>query len=537
MSGKFIGESYYTMCLELVNQYLSELETISPITKDYNLTLQSCLLQYMRVLDAAKQTNSNEFFKKNTTTIIEMCDKIFKTITVQQSQLSEHKELLQKLIDTFLEAAENIAKTNPTLCIKLFEKALEIAEKTQDQDNTWFRNNAKRIKDLRLLLPNEFNSTESIQKIDKIIRSYAPTKNQQRMQFAQLFAQQEAQKNTDVALPSKEELHIGSRQPKRPVLSPLVAEKTSPNTIDVVNDIHKELVSYEQTSTSLSYMNKKALITAILKVFNAALLMYIQSEDIDSIIKDHQQLTLIYNKIKQINQKDILGISLQNTDLSMSQINTIINTHSNTNSSFGVNIIEGQVKPVVSILDDLSKELETYGQQINKTQQPHVKQTSKKDLLNEQQIIFAKKYFELNPIVNKLSRHNPATIQDPITKQTTTMQLPYSVMKSEEGKLYAFYSGKNTYGKTANKRKGGLLGEGHFGRVKVAEPLADDDDQKVVVKIQKVEKLTSIALDIMNREKETQKLTGDFIGSAKRRIMTKDSSTTKDYGFSVLCII
>ena len=198
MSGEHTDEHDYKTFLVEIEQKFAILEKMDPSNKKYNLIWGPLLSQFMQLLNAAKKSSSHIFLQDNRNKIIDMCNKLFATITNQQLQLSnENKELAKKLRDAFLEAAENIAKTNDAILailgvlgVTLFENALKTA--VQIQDPTWHSDptRAKTIRDLHHKLSPNYSKQQQTE-INNIMDTYLPTRTRQNMRFAQQFAKAE----------------------------------------------------------------------------------------------------------------------------------------------------------------------------------------------------------------------------------------------------------------------------------------------------------------------------------------------------------
>lgn len=144
--------------------------------------------------------------------------------------------------------------------------------------------------------------------------------------------------------------------------------------------------------------------------------------------------------------------------------------------------------------------------------------------LSEKEIEAVKDYFSQNPTCKKISR------KQPINYQGERILLTHSVMKSDDGALYAL-------SRSTNKYKGitGLLGKGSFGAVKLAQSL--EDNTIIAAKIQRnnpiLEALTPYPQsEIIQLEEDIQQAVGQYVGKAERTIGTAKKIHTKHYTFS-----
>ncbi len=140
-------------------------------------------------------------------------------------------------------------------------------------------------------------------------------------------------------------------------------------------------------------------------------------------------------------------------------------------------------------------------------------------LLTPEQIALAEAYFENNTTQTKLSRKTRI-----LDNNRQPVSLPYSIMKSNDQRLYALYRGKNDNLNPQNKK--GLLGEGSFGRVKLAQRL--DDGTIVAAKMALISKSQSI--DSMSQEEAMQEAVGQYLDSTNRQNFI--SQENKYYIFS-----
>ncbi len=188
MSGEHKDEHDYKTFLVESEHKFGILETQNLSDRQYNIIWEAALSQFMQFLDATKGKSSHGILEANTDRIIQICNKVSATITSQKLQWSlEQKTLAKKLRDAFLEAAENIATTNPILGITLFENALKTA--VQIQDPTWHSDptRAKTIRDLHHKLSHNYSKQQQTE-INNIMDTYLPTRTRQNMRFAQQFA-------------------------------------------------------------------------------------------------------------------------------------------------------------------------------------------------------------------------------------------------------------------------------------------------------------------------------------------------------------
>lgn len=130
--------------------------------------------------------------------------------------------------------------------------------------------------------------------------------------------------------------------------------------------------------------------------------------------------------------------------------------------------------------------------------------------LTQEEIEKAKSYFEENPGIVKWSRKDSG--------------LPCSVIKGEDGKLYAIARSNKVYDGIK-----GLLGKGKYGKVKLMQCL--DDKTIVVAKIQTSQTFNKDAKEITDNEAQMLQKTGNLLGQAQT--LTR-LSENKNYIFSTL---
>ena len=124
-------------------------------------------------------------------------------------------------------------------------------------------------------------------------------------------------------------------------------------------------------------------------------------------------------------------------------------------------------------------------------------------LLNTAQMEIAKAYFKAYPNKSKLSRKQKISVDGKV------LQLPFSIIKAEDGKLYAIYRGK-----AKNNRPEGILGKGSYGRVKLAQCL-DEPFTIIAAKVQKIDKLAA-NIQGAKKEEDIQQAVGQYIGTQLR---------------------
>lgn len=161
-----------------------------------------------------------------------------------------------------------------------------------------------------------------------------------------------------------------------------------------------------------------------------------------------------------------------------------------------------------------------FRQQQSPKPQYQAPQETPETLLNEEQITLARKIFSQNRSITKIKKNQRYNIDNKI------VSFPFSVIKTEEGKLFAMYNGKqanNNY-----LRKQGLLGKGSFGRVKLAVSL-DAPYNIVAAKVQIKEKLPRGADSIIASEEAARQAMHQYISAADNRNLRHE---TKHYTFS-----
>ena len=165
--------------------------------------------------------------------------------------------------------------------------------------------------------------------------------------------------------------------------------------------------------------------------------------------------------------------------------------------------------------EELPRQQPPRQEELPRQQQPQEPRT--KQLLTSEQIALAKVYFAKNPTQTKLSRKTRI-----LDNNGNPVLLPHSIMKSADQKLYALYRGKQAYRNPENKQ--GFLGQGSFGRVKLAQCL--DDGKIVAAKMALINKYQTV--DDINKEKAMQEAAGQYLGSTR----TNFKYQNKHYIFS-----
>ena len=219
---------------------------------------------------------------------------------------------------------------------------------------------------------------------------------------------------------------------------------------------------------------------------------------------NNNKISELYHKAQEINQS-VPGI-IKSTDENLRHTHAIEEKRA----------IIAEIWETIDKLYAQSQQQPPRQEELPRQQQPQEPRTER--LLTPEQIALAKIYFANNPTQTKLSRKTPI-----LDNNGNQALLPYSIMKSADQKLYALYRGKQAYLNPENKQ--GFLGQGSFGRVKLAQCL--DDGKIVAAKMALINKDQTVAN--INKEKAMQAAAGQYLGSTNREnIMYKN----KHYIFS-----